>query len=362
MMKCADFLLLYTNIKVVKGYTKATICDLQRNQVVSIPNTLADFILGLEERIPFQQYVSRYSQEEQIIISDYVEFLESNEFVFWTDSPKSFPELDLVWKAPETINNAIIEIEELSNETLISIANSLTNLGCKHLEIRFYRRSDFEKLEIFLDSIQDSFVRSIIVYSAYDSRMDFIKLESLIQKNSRLTLFVLHSCELSESEVPFQSDCLKVIKRNIDSAIHCGVIEKEYFTSRIQTYTEMLTYNGCLNRKVAICTDGSIKNCPSMTEDFGSIYNIKLEEAISTQAFRLKWQIHKDTIDICRDCEYRRVCTDCRAYLLNPSDMHSKPLKCGYDPYSGKWQDWRLMPLAKTAVSHYISLNQNYEN
>ena len=47
--------------------------------------------------------------------------------------------------------------------------------------------------------------------------------------------------------------------------------------------------------------------------------------------------IKKDQISVCKDCEFRYVCTDCRAYTQNSGDQYSKPLKCNYDPYTATW-------------------------
>ena len=47
----------------------------------------------------------------------------------------------------------------------------------------------------------------------------------------------------------------------------------------------------------------------------------------------------KDAIKICQDCEFRHICTDCRAYLDNPKDLYSHPAKCTYNPYQAKWKN-----------------------
>ena len=47
------------------------------------------------------------------------------------------------------------------------------------------------------------------------------------------------------------------------------------------------------------------------------------------------------------------VCLDCRAYVDNYRNVYSKPLKCGYDPYSGVWSDWKVDPLKESAISYY---------
>jgi hypothetical protein len=59
--------------------------------------------------------------------------------------------------------------------------------------------------------------------------------------------------------------------------------------------------------------------------------------AINNDNFKTLWSINKDSTLICRDCEFRYICTDCRAYLMDPDLINSKPLKCSYDPYLAKW-------------------------
>jgi hypothetical protein len=69
--------------------------------------------------------------------------------------------------------------------------------------------------------------------------------------------------------------------------------------------------------------------------------------------FRSAWHIKKDMIKKCRDCEFRYACTDCRAYLEDPQDILSKPLKCGYDPYTGTWDNWGRERAEHWVITHY---------
>ena len=77
-----------------------------------------------------------------------------------------------------------------------------------------------------------------------------------------------------------------------------------------------------------------------MKDSFGNIRNTKLEDAYSQEKFKKYWNITKDKIKVCKDCEFRYICTDCRAYLADSKDNLSKPLKCGYNPYIGEWSEW----------------------
>src|SRR5690606_41800509 len=114
-----------------------------------------------------------------------------------------------------------------------------------------------------------------------------------------------------------------------------------------------LAHNSCLNRKISIDAEGNIKNCPSMSESFGNVQDTSLLEAIEKPGFKKYWNITKDKIHVCKDCEFRYICTDCRAYINDPADILSKPLKCGYNPYTGEWSEWSTNPLKQKAIEYY---------
>jgi len=90
-----------------------------------------------------------------------------------------------------------------------------------------------------------------------------------------------------------------------------------------------------------------------MPAAFGNIKEVSLVEAIGHAEFKAFWNTTKDQVKVCQDCEFRYICTDCRAYIEEPEDKYSKPLKCGYDPYSGEWSDWSTNPLKSKAMVHY---------
>jgi len=114
-------------------------------------------------------------------------------------------------------------------------------------------------------------------------------------------------------------------------------------------FSESQVFNSCLNRKISIDKNGEIKNCPSMQTSFGNILKTSLLSVVNDENFKKKWAIGKDKIDICKDCEFRYICTDCRAYLKDSQNIFSKPLKCNYDPYTAKWES---IEKNKVTISH----------
>jgi len=63
--------------------------------------------------------------------------------------------------------------------------------------------------------------------------------------------------------------------------------------------------------------------------------------------------VTKDSVKVCKDCEFRMVCSDCRAYLEIPDDILSKTLKCGYNPYNNQWSDWKKSDKSVNSIKYY---------
>jgi len=142
----------------------------------------------------------------------------------------------------------------------------------------------------------------------------------------------------------------------IDSEKHCGVITPSYLNApTVSNYVESRRFNGCLNRKISIDARGEIRSCPSMHRSFGSSRHRRLDVVIDDQEFTAVWAVSKDQIDVCRQCEFRYICSDCRAYVEDPGNANSKPLKCGYDPATGEWQAW-YRPEFKATVREFYGI------
>jgi SPASM domain peptide maturase of grasp-with-spasm system len=134
---------------------------------------------------------------------------------------------------------------------------------------------------------------------------------------------------------------------------HCGVVDTHNFTNTIDHITESQQHNTCLNRKVAIDVNGNIKNCLGMCKSHGNAKNLNIKDVIQNPDFNKLWYIKKDDIAVCKDCEFRHICTDCRAFTEDPEDIYSKPLKCGYNPYTSEWEEWSTNPLKQKAIAYY---------
>ena len=347
-----SYFLLYSNCLVVKGASQYIICDMQRTNFTSINKSTAEIIKILSKN-SISKVKEHFENQLDAEIDKFIEDLIEKELGFKTDSPKNFPALSLEWKMPYKITNAIIDI---SNTKLdySNILKDLDHLGCISLEIRAFSCVSIDFIHKLLSGTETSRLRSIELLLKYDAELgvDEAAICKLLKDHRRIISLVIHSAPF-EQQYQGENRAFGTITDVIDSSKHCGLVSEGYFEINIPLFTESQHHNTCLNRKISIDVDGNIKNCPSMAQSFGNIRDTTLQEALDHPDFKKYWNINKDKIHVCKDCEFRYVCTDCRAYIEDPADIYSKPLKCGYNPYTGEWSEWSTNPLKQKAIEYY---------
>ncbi|WP_020570864.1 grasp-with-spasm system SPASM domain peptide maturase [Neolewinella persica] len=330
--------LLYASCVPVSGAKRKIICDLQRNGYVPIPDGLYEILTrhrGKSHKDIKAAYENKYDQ----IIDDYFKMLVQHEFAFACTDPNLFPELSLDWKAPFPVFNAILDRDNNSAYDLRSAVSQLSGINCKYLQLRFFDPIDGAALTELLQYFETIRSATIGLEVLVPAAPGFTSTDArkLLSTFDRLNKITLHGSpgEFSIEEVRNKRFLISM-PTSVDSEAHCGIIDPELFSINIKAFTEAKKFNSCLNGKISVDRKGFIRNCPSMQEDFGHLDDTSLAEASSHPDFRARWQMTKDEVNVCRDCEFRYICTDCRAYTQD-NEADGKPLKCGYDPYTGEW-------------------------
>lgn len=339
----------------VQGKNRSIICDLQRRTFKFIPNILYE-ILKRHDGEDIESVKNEYDIQYHKIIDEYFDFLAQEEFIFFTNTPDLFPPIKLSWKSSQSITNAIIDINTKSNKLDIhSFIKQSSTLGCQHIQVRIYESLSIAFIEELLKPINDTVILSLELILAYDQSFTNKTVLYFLSLYPSISSIVLHTVPNYDCFVKIKGNMNNIFysKQSIDINIHCGVISPYFFSINLQNFTESQHHNTCLNRKISIDTEGNIKNCPSMQQSFGHISNTTLENVIQDPAFTKVWNIKKDEIEKCKACEFRHICTDCRAYLENPNDVYSAPLKCGYNPETCEWENWSTNPLKEKAIDYY---------
>jgi SPASM domain peptide maturase of grasp-with-spasm system len=335
--------LLASNCFITKGHSRSLLVDLQRYKQYIVSIELGEI---LNQRfIKKEEFPKKYNS----IIGHLIE----EDILLEVEPPDKelFTPIDTSFDIPSFINDAIIDVNIVLPDFKV-IIKQLIPLLCRHIEIRFFSHLEIGTIITILDEVENTTIEAIDVYLPYTS---FKKYENqflqIMEKNIRLRVLYIHSSP--KNGLIAQRDRLLFTSQEINSEKHCGVISKFLFSVNSLTYFESLKYNTCLNRKIAINCNGEIKNCPSMQKSYGNINDTSLKEVLEKEGFKDLWNISKAQITTCKDCEFRNICTDCRAYTEAPNDIYSKPLKCGYDPYTTTWEAWSTNPLKQNAMELY---------
>ncbi len=344
MNRNKPYFLLFASCFVVKGVKRSLICDTQRDDLFFIPNDFFD-ILSKSHQSKVEELYKTYDEESKLVLDEYFDFLEKNELGFYTEDLTLFPKISEKYDAPELITNAIIDLNKNSTYNLEKSIELIADLQCKFIQFRIYdelERNKLESLVEFVNSVDQIIAFEIILKSA--DYTNEIYLKKIVRDHPKIKTLIIHSKEkskvvqlYSEKERGRMGNII-FTSTQIDSDLHCGVIDQMSAKSlnNIEAYIEGLHFNSCLNRKLGIDVNGNVKNCPSMSKSYGSIDHIKLNEVVKQEDFQKNWHITKDKITVCNVCEFRRVCSDCRAFTVD-DNINGKPKKCSYDPYTTTW-------------------------
>ncbi|MFZ4931082.1 grasp-with-spasm system SPASM domain peptide maturase [Chryseobacterium sp. Mn2064] len=348
---------LFSNILITKGAGRILISDLQRNVSELYPLELYEVIEELKS-ISIENILKNYDKESGEIIKEYLSLLLEKEYGFITENDwdKNFPPLSMEYQEPGKINDIFIEADNI--EVIRKVKPSIENLGIQHLTL--YSRTILSAKDLIeIDKIFETSVLSgIEIFSPFHQKINESFIQQLHQNTRRVYSLVFYDCPKKPFNIKDDYRfSVQFVKEDLKISA-CGKVDVKYFNTNLPKILEAVNYNSCLHKKIGIDRNGNLKNCPLMSESFGNIQYQTLEEALSKDHFKKYWSLTKDQIATCKDCEFRYVCTDCRAYTerthWNAEGIDvSKPLKCGYNPYSCEWEDWSQNPLKKEAIQYY---------
>ncbi len=337
MNNIVEVLKAFESCKFVKGFTKAVIYDLQRYSYYEVPNSLIDFLKDGEGKSKLS-IINQYPGIEKKYAQEYLNFLLDKEIVFFTDTPENYTPISDNFETPYLITNGIIDRDSNSSYSFQDVVSQFEKLKCEALEIRYFDNIGYNDLKKQLEFLEFMSFRSIDLILKHDESQPIKRFVNFINKNDIFNRILIHSKPDTIPEVKNQCWKISYTSANISNETHCGVINKENFIVNDLFFRESKTHNNCLAYKLSVDRFGNIKNCPSTSIIFGNVDSLSLEQSLSNKDFKKYWYINKDVISDCKICEYRYMCTDCRAYSLDSSDGNlNKPQKCNYDPFEGNW-------------------------
>lgn len=334
---------LFASCIPVKGYCRSIIADINRHQLFYIPNSLYNILIENRDKT-LKELLEKYGKENESIILEYFDYLYSNELIFPLEKKEVdlFPDISVQWDFPSLCSNAIMDFGEKSCYDFGHALKQLEKVNCFHLQIRFFSIYVKQDIEALLTQTHDYSFRSIHLMLYYDEEIEqscFCEWCNRFPKLAKIEMFNAPDDKVYPLAGGLSLLILYKSKQFIPS--NCGQVSTKYFSIEMNHFMESQFFNTCLNRKVAIDETGKVKNCPTMEKSYGHIDSVNLKRIINTADFQYLWTIKKDDVVVCKECEYRYVCTDCRCYIKNKHNIYSQPSKCAYNPYIAKWEGER---------------------
>lgn len=343
-----DKFILSSSCKVVKGARRTLLNDYLRNEVRFIPNNYYDLIQILD-RSNILEIREAIDDKSRDAFDDFVSFMVSNEYAYIHQDTDLFPTISKKINDEHVIlKDCIIEIDSTfyDNESFNLIINEIDSLNCDDIQIRFLGNINASFIREVLNIAQRSSINCIEIHCENNNISDEIWFEIIEEFATLSNIFIYSSNKNSKNEHIIKrsghAPLLMGVVHHLTSSLskdNCGVISTNNLSFiDIRMYHLTQKFNGCLYKKLTIDKEGNIKNCLYMNQSFGKVSKGALKKVINDSNFRSLWFICKDEISICKDCEFRYNCTDCRAFLSDKMDPNSKPRKCGYNPYTNEWE------------------------
>lgn len=337
----SSYFVLSSSCIMTKGYRRTLIQDFVRNYADFISNEYYELCILLDRHKIFE-IMEKVDEKSHAHFSEFVDFMLEKEYAFLTEDVSLFPPISTKLNdPPQQITDAIIEIDEKHTDLNIvkNFLGELNSVRCRDLQIRIFSFSGFSSLKKIAELIQYYELNYVEIHIDNSSAVAYEECCNILFEYAQISNIFLYDApksfakdyyERGEGNVDIQLGSVIYIEDKLDSS-KCGIVNKycQVYGNR-RFFLMSKDYNSCLFKKVSLDRNGMVKNCPSLPETYD--LSLGLSNIVESQNFRKYWKIKKDEIDVCKDCEFRYNCLDCRAHTMN-GNIHSKPASCKYNPY-----------------------------
>lgn len=327
---------LFACCTLVKGYNRSCIYDLQRDDFEYIPNSLYD-ILKESKNVSFDTLLSAFDQkEDKETLLDYFKFLCDKEFIFFSNLDSSFfPKYEIEFSKPYHVSTMVVDIDVFELAYINKLLDTIFKVKVECLVLRFIATT-YENIIKVLKEFNDMPTRIIQVLIDKNTSIERELVEGVFKTNDRVSLIISSSDE-EEYIDQFDRGIFFSTKSDIINEKK-GITDIADFTPNLDLYMESNFYNTFYNRRVYIDRNGNILRYEGDTMTFGNSIDVELSMILQLPDFKKYWNIKKDDIQKCKDCEYRYMCVDNRLPIKTNNDIWGFDEECNYDPYQSEWK------------------------
>ena len=338
------YFLIFPDIVITIGANRTLVLDTKKSGSFNFIPRLPKDLLSLFRRTTIEGIYQLYTGEELHMVKEFVNFIVDNKLGVFVQEISNYPSITNVYYSPSVVEIMVIDIVKKEHKYSF-IASQLQYLSCQHLQLRFFSPVSIVEINKVLSPFLTYpwlSIEIIVSNPTWKNHQDII---DLLYKLPMVSVIVFNQdiTKLFEVKSKYRNQSISSVlytQQKFTSPEDCGVIRQDtlYSMSTLQSVIMAKKYNSCLYKKVFITGDGYIANCPCLPYTYGNIdeQDLDLKKIILSTSFQRIWNLKKDDIYVCHDCEFRYICNDCRAFIENILD---KPCKCTYNPYTSKWHD-----------------------
>ncbi len=324
---------------LVKGYKKSIVYDLRREDYTILSQSQSKWFEEIDKK-PIEAVNQLISKNK--VYEDFVKDLFEQEFIFncTKEELDYFPPLQKKWFHPSEINNILLFRSKKSNDGIFKVLDELEQLGLQHVQIFLEDQLDFDQVKKLIIRFSEIAIKSIEIFSTEDISEDFINNADNFIETQLITLTITNSKKFGlvkkSRKHPFN---ILFLKNPFKELFEKKAPDPNYFTVDIRLYMESQFHNTFFNKKLIIDSEDTILDHVN-GNSFGKLKKGVLMNLLQSPEFKKLWNVKKDDISVCKDCEYRHMCVDSRKPIHVKGEWKFDTM-CNYDPYSGKW-NWEL--------------------
>lgn len=357
-MKQSTLYRLYAHIIPVKGYLRSVLCNVNNGEYYFVPNELIEYIDPIHQTLLPETPL------------EYEQYLQENNWIF--EIPKNmvdnFPPIPLAFKSPGHLQQITVELTKNCN-AIIRFIKYCVALGARHLYLYSKEEISEDYLHSFLSKIKHDGILSVQViipfqqkFSAKEVLQNHLNIRYILQYNAPKT----QSSQLVNSIEGFGLYIMN--EKNALLSSESGVLP-DYFSVNISHIAEAQNHHTYFNKRLSLDANQNIRYSLSHPTELKHISDFNNQDEFANWLQKdvslNLWNITKDQSDICKNCEFRYICTDNREPKPRTEKgwlayYHESP--CNYNPYIAKWNfEKEFVSLAECGVvsnENQFSINE----
>lgn len=340
-MRTADQFNLYACCVPVKGVMRSVIYDLERNRFDLIPNILYH-LLKEKDKTRKEEILNKVPEEVQ---NEYFEFLSGKDYLLSERCAEDIrlKPLDLSWYYPAKINNAVLFLNDISDYLSKDLLDQFEDNGCCHYQIIIKSQMASENIMPLLSLFKARLTKKIELFLPYNKEFERLADVNFFLKYPYCQTLVMYNSPYNKTDKGLFYYLIFVKGELYDSPGNYSL-----FFPTVKHFAEAQSYNTYFNRKVIIDEKGFYVMGLHESPRYGNVKYLGLAELVTSEDYTQHWDVNKDKVEVCKDCEFRYMCIDSRLPVKNvATGLFYFKSECSYSPYTCKWNIKKIPLLCK---------------